>query len=66
MPDVFEGGTGDLVICQEWPGTDEEKYVRVIIPMHRALDLAVSIIGCYREAVFNGTTLPPVVRREGD
>jgi hypothetical protein len=66
MPEVFEGGTGDLVIFQEWPNLEEEGCVRVIIPMHRALDLATAIIDCYREAAFNGVTLPPVVRREGE
>lgn len=48
MPEVFEGNGGDLIIRQEWPDAEGERYALVIIPMHRALELATAIIDCYR------------------
>jgi hypothetical protein len=50
MPEVFRGALGDLVLCQEWPTLDGERYVRLIIPMDRALDLASAIAAAARGA----------------
>ncbi|MBR1154181.1 hypothetical protein [Bradyrhizobium sp. JYMT SZCCT0428] len=50
MPEVFRGAGGDLVLCQEWPALDGELYVRVIIPMDRALELASAIAAAARGA----------------
>lgn len=50
MPvDVFKGGTGNLVICQEWPATKGERYVRVMVPMGEARELAEAILAVVRE-----------------
>lgn len=50
MPEVFEGGLGDLVVCQEWPAIDGEHYSRVVVPMDRALELAAAIAAVARQA----------------
>jgi hypothetical protein len=45
MPvEVFVGGCGDLVLCQEWPQIEGEQYLRIIVPMRDALKLAHKII----------------------
>lgn len=51
MPvDVFKGGgAGNLVICQEWPSTKGERYVRIMVPMSEARELAESILAVVRE-----------------
>jgi hypothetical protein len=41
---AFEGGSGDLVICQEYPRQEGEFYVRVRIPMWDAARLAEEIM----------------------
>ena len=49
--DVFEGGTGNLVLCQEWPSMRQgERYTRIMIPMDEARALAESILAVAREA----------------
>jgi hypothetical protein len=46
MPvEVFEGGTGALVICQEYTQETGETYVRVSLPMSDAIALAENILG---------------------
>jgi hypothetical protein len=43
MPvDVFEGGTGNLVLRQEWPSHDGERFLRIMIPMQQARRLAAA------------------------
>jgi hypothetical protein len=46
MPvDVFRGAGSDmLVLCQEWPSIDGEEYVRIVIPMREAEDIARRIL----------------------
>jgi hypothetical protein len=45
MPvEVFEGGTGALVICQEYTRQSGETYVRVVLPMSDAITLAEDIL----------------------
>ena len=45
MPvECFEGGGGDLVVCQEYPRQDGEFYARVRIPMSEAARLAEEIL----------------------
>jgi hypothetical protein len=43
-PECFEGGSGDLVICQECTSQDSETYVRVRVPMREAVRLAEEIL----------------------
>jgi len=43
-PQCFEGGSGDLVICQEYPRQEGEFYARVRIPMSGAVRLAEEIL----------------------
>jgi hypothetical protein len=52
MPvNVFKGGTGNLVICQEWPSmTRGERCVRVMVPMSEARELAEAILAVVRES----------------
>jgi hypothetical protein len=47
---VFEGGTGDLVIVQEYTSPDSETYVRVLIPMKDAATLAEEILSIVSHA----------------
>lgn len=52
MPvDVFKGaGSGNLVLCQEWPSMSRgEHYVRIMVPMDEARDLAEAILAVVRE-----------------
>jgi hypothetical protein len=45
MPvDVFEGGAGNLVLCQEWPSLHGELYLRILLPMAEARQLAEAIL----------------------
>jgi hypothetical protein len=45
MPaECFEGGTGDLVICQEHTCQDGESYLRIRVPMSDAVKLANDIL----------------------
>jgi hypothetical protein len=45
MPaECFEGGTGDLVICQEHTRQDGESYIRIRVPMSDAVSLANEIL----------------------
>ena len=49
--DVFVGGTGNLVLCQEWPSLARgERYARVMVPMSEARELAEAILAVLREA----------------
>jgi hypothetical protein len=50
FPDVFEGATGMLVICQECSNEDSESYLRVSVPMADAVALAESILAVARGA----------------
>ena len=51
MPaECFEGGTGDLVICQEYPRQEGDFYARVRIPMARAVRLAEEILAIAAQA----------------
>jgi hypothetical protein len=53
MPvDVFRGGgTGNLVLCQEWPSMNRgERYVRIMVPMNEARELAEAILAVARES----------------
>ncbi|UFX41709.1 hypothetical protein HAP47_0020575 [Bradyrhizobium sp. 41S5] len=44
VPEVFRGGTGDLVIVQEIPNLEHgERYLRIRIPMAEAEALADAI-----------------------
>lgn len=45
---VFEGGTGNLVLCQEWPSPQGDAYSRVVIEMKDAEYLATRILGVAR------------------
>jgi hypothetical protein len=49
-PDVFKGGTGDLVICQEWSTETNERYLRIKVPMADAVALAEGILAVARGA----------------
>lgn len=43
--DVFRGAGSDmLVLLQEWPALDGDGYVRIMIPMRDANDLALRIL----------------------
>jgi hypothetical protein len=43
--EAFQGaGSNNLVLCQEWPDIEGERYVRIVIPMRDALELACKII----------------------
>ncbi len=49
--DVFRGGTGNLVLCQEVPSISRgERYVRIMIPMDEARELAEAILAVARES----------------
>lgn len=49
--DVFQGGCGHLVLCQEWPSlSDGETYLRIMIPMQDAEALALRILDVARKA----------------
>lgn len=49
--DVFEGGTGNLVLCQEWPSMSlGERYTRIMVPMDEARELAEAILAVARKA----------------
>lgn len=51
MPvNAFEGGNGDLVLCQEWPSMDRERYARVMLDMKDAEKLAMQILAVARAA----------------
>lgn len=52
MPvDVFIGGTGNVVLCQEWPSLAKgERYTRIMIPISEARDLAEAILAVVRDA----------------
>ncbi len=43
-PGVFKGGTGDLVIVQEYTSLAGESYLRIRIPMADAARLAQDIL----------------------
>ena len=47
---VFEGGNGDLVLCQEWPSLSGERFVRVMLDMKDAEKLAMNIMSVARAA----------------
>ena len=43
-PEVFEGAGGDLIIMQEVPGIDGERFVRVFIDMEDAERVCAEIM----------------------
>lgn len=48
---VFEGGNGDLVLCQEWPSLKfGDRFVSVMLDMKDAEKLAMSIMSVARSA----------------
>lgn len=48
---VFEGGNGDLVLCQEWPSVDQgERFMGVMLNMKDADRLATEILAVARVA----------------
>jgi hypothetical protein len=49
-PDVFEGATGMLVICQEWSSAENESFSRIAVPMADAVALAERILTVARGA----------------
>jgi hypothetical protein len=42
--EVYEGGNGDVVLCQEWPALGGEQYTRVIISVRDAERVAHEIL----------------------
>lgn len=48
--DVFEGGNGDLVFCQEHPHIDGEHYSRIITNMDNAEAICEAIMAAARKA----------------
>jgi hypothetical protein len=49
-PDVYEGATGMLVICQEWGSAENESFSRIAVPMADAVALAERISAIARGA----------------
>lgn len=54
---VFEGGNGDLVLCQEWPALAGDRFVRVMLDMKDAERLAMNIMSVARSARRNKTNI---------
>jgi hypothetical protein len=51
MPiDVFVGGCGHIVLCQEWPSIKEETYLRVMLNERDAEELCRQIMAAARKA----------------
>jgi hypothetical protein len=48
-PDVFVGGAGHVVICQEWTSAKDEEYTRVLIDPRDA-EALMKILTAAREA----------------
>lgn len=48
--DVFKGANGDLVLCQERPTPERERYTRIIVEMKDAKALAETILSVVDEA----------------
>ena len=46
--DAYEGGTGNLVLSQEWPSLRGETYSRIMLPMAEAEALAFAILAIAR------------------
>lgn len=45
MPvEVFVGGLGHVVLCQEWTTELEDRYLRIVVPRGTAKALAASIL----------------------
>jgi hypothetical protein len=57
MPvDVFEGGGGHIVLCQEWPSlADGEQYMRVMLNKRDAVALCERIIAVAGRSDLEGT-----------
>lgn len=49
-PDVFVGGCGHVVICQEWTTSKGEEYTRVLLQPRVAEAVAMKILAAAREA----------------
>lgn len=49
-PDVFVGGCGHIVICQEWTTAKGEEYTRVLMQPRIAEAVAMKILAAAREA----------------
>lgn len=48
--DIYEGGGGDLVLCQEFPSIKGEHYVRIFIDMDQAEHICATIMEIARAA----------------
>lgn len=48
--EVFEGGNGHLVVMQEFPHHEGERYVRIITDMSNAEQLCAEILAVARKA----------------
>jgi hypothetical protein len=49
-PEVFKGGCGHIVLCQEWSTQKEESYLRVMIAPEDAERVASEILAIARRA----------------
>jgi hypothetical protein len=49
-PEVFEGASGHLIICQEWPALEETSYLRIMVSMVDARKLANEILAIAENA----------------
>lgn len=49
-PDVFVGGCGHVVICQEWTSSGEETYTRVVMKPDVAEAIAEKLLAAARRA----------------
>ena len=54
QPDVFCGGSGNLVIVQEWPSLEGERFSRIVIPLSKAELLAGAIMAVARGCCADG------------
>jgi hypothetical protein len=48
--EVYEGAGGQLLLVQECPHIDGDRYLRILVPMREAVELAHAIIGIARRA----------------
>jgi hypothetical protein len=49
-PDVFVGGCGHIVVCQEWTTAKGEEYTRVLIQPRTAEAFAMKILAAAKKA----------------
>lgn len=53
-PDVFVGGAGHVVICQEWTSSTEETYTRILMKPDVAEAVAEKLLTAARKARAHG------------